>query len=162
MRRCRSARREGSELFRSEDAEPLFVLGVRAERFCDRPGLYAFALRELLYAEDMLDPAFGHRPALPPGLEPARRELVRDRYRVLWEARVAGRMARAGVAHGPPDGAPPRFRRAFGRAADPAAVDALYGEAFGGGLATQAALLEPALSGVTAPGPPTSAIGSPG
>lgn len=58
-----------------------------------------FLRRELLHIADMLDPRFDYRPWLPPSVAgPAHGQLVRDRYRVLWDAYVDGRLARAGRA----------------------------------------------------------------
>ena len=118
-------------------------------RFLDREKLFAFALRELLYAEDMLAPSFGYRPklALDPELEPARVELVRDRFRVLWEARVAGRAERRSGREADAS-APRRFRRAFAPLGDEATFE-LYALARTGALATFDELVEHAAFGAT-------------
>lgn len=69
--------------------------------------------RELLHVADMLDPAFAYRPDDLAGASP-QDNLVRDRYRVLWDAYVDGRLCHAapditdaGVRH------EPTFRRVF-------------------------------------------------
>jgi hypothetical protein len=56
-----------------------------------------FLRSELLHVEDMLDPAFGYERD-PPSIEsdPVYEKLVRDRYRVLWNTSVDGRLAREG------------------------------------------------------------------
>jgi hypothetical protein len=52
---------------------------------------------ELLHVEDMLDPAFGYERDLPSlGADPVYEKLVRDRYRVLWNTSVDGRLADRG------------------------------------------------------------------
>jgi hypothetical protein len=50
---------------------------------------------ELVRIADMVDPAFRYKPSQIDGL-PARRNLVKDRYRVLWEVYVSARLAREG------------------------------------------------------------------
>ncbi len=50
-----------------------------------------------MHISDMLDPDFGYRPDLAPaGTEPGRRHLFSERYRVLWNITVNGRLARRG------------------------------------------------------------------
>jgi hypothetical protein len=47
----------------------------------------------------MLDPEFGYRRELPPSTDgPSADNILRDRYRVLWDTTIDGRMARAGRA----------------------------------------------------------------
>lgn len=68
--------------------------------------------RELLHVADMLDEQFAYRLAVISGL-PARRDLVRDRYRVLWDTYVQGRLAREDRAD---DGYTQSLRRMFAAA----------------------------------------------
>lgn len=67
--------------------------------------------RELLHVADMLDERFGYVRETFSG-EPSRQNLQRDRYRVLWDTYVAGRLDREqfGV-----NGEKDRLERAFGR-----------------------------------------------
>jgi hypothetical protein len=113
LKRASGPRAEGSELYEAEDGLRL-VLRVAAARFGDRARLEEFLLRELARAEDMLDPAFGYRAELGPGLPGGdpRSELVRDRLRALWELRLSGRVSRllGRECGGPPAGA---LQRAF-------------------------------------------------
>src|SRR3989304_41936 len=64
----------------------------------DRRGGMAPSLRgELLHVEDMLDPAFDYQRDVPAPEEGAVYEkLLRDRYRVLWNTSVDGRLAARG------------------------------------------------------------------
>ncbi len=91
------------------------VIRVRPARFLDSARLLAFLRRELLHIADMLDPAFEYEPRLPPSEGgPAHERLVWDRYGVLWDAYVDGRLSRLGWA--PPGARAQRlaaFRRAF-------------------------------------------------
>lgn len=132
---------EGSELFRDGRRSRL-ALGITPARLADPAEAEPFFVRECLYAEDMLDPAVEFAPEL--GLEAgehARAELVRDRLRVLWEARVAGRTARmlGTVCPTSPSSA---FRRAFAAALSSAEVDALHSRVSVGELATFPQLLD--------------------
>jgi hypothetical protein len=138
------ARDEGSELFAAAGSPrpDRMILALEPRRFLAPVELEDFALCELLHAEDILDPAFGFDPVFDPDPElgHARRELLRDRFHVLWEARVAGRMARR-AGPSAPSTATPHFRRAFGSEADPLEVDARFLDAWSGRLCTHRALL---------------------
>jgi hypothetical protein len=139
LERAVRARDEGSELYR-DGAVRRFVLTVLPARFLDKDALHELCLRELLYAQDMLAPAFGYVPELrDAGEGPAQQELVRDRLRVLWAARVAGRVARELGASPPP--VPREFTRAFAGVLGPEECAALHARASGGELDTFAALL---------------------
>jgi len=102
---ARSSRDEGAELFVSSEngaAGPhrrLVVIRLRPETLTIPERLRLFLRRELLHVADMLDPAFGYEPRLassPAG--PGHTQLRRDRYRVLWDAFVDGRLVRLGWA----------------------------------------------------------------
>jgi hypothetical protein len=115
------AREEGAELFvpsRSTAAaplEPVVLIRLRPETLTLSDRLRALLRHELLHIVDMLDPDFGYEPWLPSsGAGRAKEQLVRDRYRVLWDAYIDGRLARLG---GAPAGIRAErlseFRRAF-------------------------------------------------
>lgn len=55
--------------------------------------------RELLHASDIVDPDFGFVEEPLPGI-PAQQTLIRERYRVLWDVYVEGRLVRAGRLDG--------------------------------------------------------------
>jgi len=152
LRRVLRAREEGSEVYGSQSAAGgarHLVLGLLPGRFLDPQALEELALRELCYADDLLDPAFGFDPRRADAeTDPARREIVRDRFKVLWRARVDGRLQRRHGSTAAPSASDPRFRAAFGRACDPLAVADLFQRAWSGELATYAQLLDQALSGV--------------
>lgn len=129
LRLHRAVRRahEGSELYR-DGAQARLVFGLTPRRFASPDELEEFFLRECLYAEDMLDPEWQYAPELGegPADDRARAEVLRDRLRVLWQARVRGRLAHLrGDAH--ESQPPPAFLRAFGEVGEPsAALAALY------------------------------------
>ncbi len=149
LHRAGRPKAEGSELFR-DGGHSTLVFALTPARFAEPDRLIDFFLRECLHAEDMLEPAFGYRPDLGPGLleEPARTELVRDRVRVLWEARVRSRMAAILGAPAALEPAP-AFLRAFAGALEPAGIHALHERVRSGELATFAGFLGAARAGLT-------------
>jgi hypothetical protein len=169
VRRALGRRDEGSDLFGAGDETRLEV-ALAPARFLDPAGLQEFLVRECLYAEDMLAPDFGYRAELGSDLDqqPARAELVRDRLRVLWEARVRGRAA-ARLGSQPPAAPGPAFRRAFA-GLEPGSVARLHERAATGALSTYGELLAAAhgelgagidLEGGQAARPARAARGSP-
>lgn len=79
---------------------PLLVLRLRPESLLDQDSLRALLRHELMHVADMLDPAFGYERALPPSDGgPSADNILRDRYRVVWDATIDGRLARAGFGH---------------------------------------------------------------
>lgn len=52
--------------------------------------------RELAHVVDMLDPRFGYVPHLPVSAGGPAERLLRDRYRVVWDTTIDGRLVRAG------------------------------------------------------------------
>jgi hypothetical protein len=74
------------------------LVRVRATALEDAARLLAWLRTELLKVADMLDPEFGYLPTLPSGGDPAYERLARERYRAIWDASVAGRLERRGVA----------------------------------------------------------------
>jgi hypothetical protein len=103
---CAPARREeGADLLVSpeerlsgKERRTLRIL-LRPESLHDPLALLTFLRHELLHITDMLDPHFGYEPVLPVAeAGPPHDRLVRDRYRVLWDATIDGRMVRRGWA----------------------------------------------------------------
>jgi hypothetical protein len=79
---------------------PLLVLRLRPGLLLDPDSLVALLRHELTHVSDMLDPAFGYERSLPPSDDgPSSDNIVRDRYRVLWDVTIDGRLARAGLVH---------------------------------------------------------------
>ena len=117
VRVLRALRRqeEGADLFDRAlpDAagrrQPLMALRLRASALLDAEPLRALLRHELMHVADMLDPAFGYERSLPPSDDgPSADNIVRDRYRVLWDVTIDGRLARAGLGH--PDARAARCR----------------------------------------------------
>lgn len=102
---CAPARRdEGAELFVASASGTglpprVVVIRLRPETLATRERLRLLLRRELLHIADMLDPRFGYEPRFHgSAVGPARERLLLDRYRVLWEAFVDGRLVRRGWA----------------------------------------------------------------
>jgi hypothetical protein len=88
---------QGAELFVTGTGEKTVVLKLRPEVLVVSDAALALLRRELTHVADMLDPAFGYEPALPPHPRgPAHDRLLQDRYRVLWGCSVDGRLVRSG------------------------------------------------------------------
>ncbi|HVS09536.1 MAG TPA: hypothetical protein VMS76_06630 [Planctomycetota bacterium] len=91
VRRAARASDEGAKLFDrpaahgNDSCGVRLVLSVLPARFKEPRALFELAARELLHAEDLLDPAFGHRAVLSVNVadDPAGAELVDERVRVL-------------------------------------------------------------------------------
>ncbi len=96
----RGSRDEGADLFVSpggkgtgETEGRTVAIRLDPHRLLDEERLLAFLRHELFHIADMLDPAFGYEPRLPKGeLGPAHERLLQDRYRVLWDIYIDGRL----------------------------------------------------------------------
>src|SRR5439155_7420854 len=82
------------------EANPAFVrtgiVALLPERFADDPGLACFLRHELTHLHDMVDPAFGYSPELHlAGHLAAQERFTRQRYRLLWDITIAGRLERS-------------------------------------------------------------------
>jgi hypothetical protein len=81
--------------------QPILVLRLRPETLLDPAALVRLLRHDLMHVADMLDPAFGYERALPPSQDgPSADNILRDRYRVLWDVTIDGRLARRGLADG--------------------------------------------------------------
>jgi hypothetical protein len=101
--RATQAKEEGAELFVAPDRarekiqrRTLRIL-IRPESLLERKSALTFLRHELFHIADMLDPAFAYAPTLPKtDGGPTYDNLVINRYRVLWDATINGRMVRRG------------------------------------------------------------------
>lgn len=95
--------------------EPLLVLRLRPASLVEPDTLQALLRHELMHVADMLDPAFGYERTLPPADDgPSADNILRDRYRVVWDVTIDGRLARAGRGSaGTRDARCREFREAF-------------------------------------------------
>jgi hypothetical protein len=121
-------------------ADRLLRLWLAPETMLATESLTPFLRRELLHVADMLDPRFGYEPRLPACVGgPAYERLLRDRYRVVWDTTVDGRLVRAGRLPARVEmERRARFREAF--AGDDAAAAAAFGRFFSDPAPTHAAI----------------------
>ncbi len=97
FRKSRRKNEDGAELYVTEAGDRNGVVAFRPERFARKGELAAFLRHELAHLHDMLDPAFGYEPDLPvsgPFLN--QQVLARERYRLLWNVSIDGRLNRKG------------------------------------------------------------------
>ncbi len=92
---------EGADLYGPLDSPgqpPEVGIRLRPAMLVDRDACLALLRHELQHLVDMLDPAFGYDRDLPP-LEggPAYDKLVRQRYHLVWDITIDGRLARRGL-----------------------------------------------------------------
>jgi hypothetical protein len=93
FRKAVSKKDEGAELFVRPDAKNV-ALALRAERFFE-PDFESWLAHELTHISDMLDPTFAYEPEIHlPDAPPAELDLLRERYRVLWDVTIDGRLNR--------------------------------------------------------------------
>lgn len=113
-------KQQGAELFVKgdgcsvPDSARTLIIQVCAQSLLNPESLIPPMRRELLHVADMLDEDFGYDPKSLAGRTP-QHNLIRDRYRVLWDLYVEGRLSREG--HGDESikrGLSRQFEKAFG------------------------------------------------
>jgi hypothetical protein len=95
FRKSRGKNDDGTELYVNEAGDRSGVVAMRPERLEREAELAAFLRHELTHLQDMVDPAFAYLPELPvsgPSLHQHR--LARERYRLLWDVAIDGRLTR--------------------------------------------------------------------
>lgn len=99
IRRSIDKRDEGAELYVNESGERTGMLALRLERLGRPEALKEYLRHEFMHLHDMLDPGFGYSPSIDvPGLNSAQQRLALERYRLLWDITIDGRLAAAGHA----------------------------------------------------------------
>lgn len=99
FRKARTTSEEGAELYVNANAERHGIVALRAERFEHEDGLLRFLNHELMHVSDMVDPSFGYSRELGQfGQTPSQQRLVQERYRLLWDVTIDGRLSRTGRA----------------------------------------------------------------
>ena len=99
--RALTRREEGADLVDRVVAggsgqKPVIVIRLRPMTALNDGATLALLRRELMHVGDMLDPAFGYARSLPAPDGPLTETALRDRYRVLWDTTIDGRLARKG------------------------------------------------------------------
>lgn len=99
FRRARAKNQEGAELFVHPVNGRSAVVALRIERFDQGEQLELFLRHELMHLHDMVDPGFGYSPEFHlPGQNAAQQRLTRERYRLLWDIAIDGRLTAANEA----------------------------------------------------------------
>ncbi len=97
FRRSRDRHDEGAELYVNGKGERNGLVVVRPEQFERRAELVSFLRHELMHLQDMVDPAFGYQAELPvSGALMNHRRAAGERYHVLWDVSIDGRLTQAG------------------------------------------------------------------
>ena len=97
FRKSRGKADDGAELYVNESGERNGVVAIQPERLERDAELLAFLRHEFTHLHDMVDPAFAYHPelmVLSPSLGSQR--LARERYRLLWDVSIDGRLTRSG------------------------------------------------------------------
>lgn len=92
-------REEGADLRERLDGNErtkVLTLTLHPKQFASPDNLRRFLRHELLHIADMLDPSFGYQKVGQIAPTKAQEHLIRDRYRVLWDITVDGRLTRMG------------------------------------------------------------------
>jgi len=101
---------EGADLLVGGTCGRTLMVRIAPERFLEPEPLGRFLRHELRHVGDLLDPAFGYEPDLGVrGRTRAEKEIVRQRYRVLWNLAVDA--VEPGIV--PPDARRAELDRAF-------------------------------------------------
>jgi hypothetical protein len=103
--RALTQRDEGADLVdpspataRAGEVKPALAIRLRPAALLAREALRSLLVHELTHIADMLDPTFKYARALPPSDDgPSADNILRDRYRVLWDVTIDGRLSRAGL-----------------------------------------------------------------
>lgn len=101
---ARSALEEGADLHQWSAGklegirpEKTILIRMKPARLLEPSSLQSWLRHELMHVADMLDPAFGYDPQCPDNDAGAvAMNLLRERYRVLWDTWIDGRLFRRG------------------------------------------------------------------
>lgn len=97
--RALTVRAEEGDLLVSAGELPTLVLRLLPGTLSNPDRALVLLRRELLHVADMLDPEFGYEPRLPSAASAPLSDRGRtERYRVLWDTYVDGRLVRGGRA----------------------------------------------------------------
>jgi hypothetical protein len=97
FRQARGKHDEGAELYVNESGARNGVIALRPERLKNDGGITALLRHELTHLHDMVNPEFGYQPHLQMTVSSlGQPRLIIERYRVLWDITIDGRLARAG------------------------------------------------------------------
>ncbi|MCH7505433.1 hypothetical protein IID04_07380 [PVC group bacterium] len=88
---------EGAELFWS-GSDMTVLVSFQAIRLTEPDSLSAFLYHEIMHVSDMLDPKFVYSPHPDlGGRSDLENQLIRERFRILWDLYVAARLIKKGI-----------------------------------------------------------------
>lgn len=97
VRNVATQKHEGAELFRYESHMTVLV-SFQAIRLTEPVSLTAFLYHEIMHVSDMLDPKFAYSPHPDlGGRSDLENQLIRERFRILWDLYVAARLIKRGI-----------------------------------------------------------------
>ncbi len=98
--KARAPKEAGAELYRDSahaNAEQIILIQITPALLTQPSACLAFLRHELLHVVDMLDPHFAYAPDLPKSnAGPAHDQLLQNRYAVLWDIIIDGRLHQRG------------------------------------------------------------------
>ena len=98
IKKAWNKKQEDVELFAPGEGDQKRVcIGLQAARMLDKPFLETFLRRELMHISDILDPKFEYNPdASFGGKNELEDNVIRDRFRVLWDMDIHERLSKKG------------------------------------------------------------------
>ena len=91
------SKQEGADLYGTSPAT--IVIKLRPSSLLDASTLLTFLRHEFMHLHDILDPCFDYQLELPQSeVGPTYDNLIRERYRVLWDTWIDGRLLARGWA----------------------------------------------------------------
>ena len=94
FRTARTRNDEGAELYVHAETGRAGVVALRVERFEQLDNLGYYLRHEFSHLQDMVNPAFGYSPQFHlPGRNLSQQRLIRERYRLLWDITIDGRLS---------------------------------------------------------------------
>jgi hypothetical protein len=97
VRKTRGKNDDGAELYVNEARQRSAIVALPPDFFERDVTLRNYLRHEFTHLSDMLRPDFGYLPTLDlPGLNSAQQRLARERYRLIWDITIDGRLSAAG------------------------------------------------------------------
>jgi hypothetical protein len=94
FRQARAKSDEGAELYVNPEGQRQGIVALRPDRLAHHAALARWLHHELMHLSDMLDPDFDYSPSLDSlELTTGEQRCVRERYRLLWDITIDGRLA---------------------------------------------------------------------
>lgn len=91
---------EEAELFHNAEQKFSILFRMRPETLVSSMEFKRVAFHELLRVDDMLNPSFDYSPSfMVPGVNPEQQDMIRDRYRALWEIYIEARLLKRQRPH---------------------------------------------------------------